>query len=387
MEPVPGGEKLTQEKSKTPDDALVSAVRAVMAERPSAGGSEGFSPTQLHENPAKVSFFPWELASLPQKEWLIDSFLGKSDIAVLTGERNVGKSFIAIWLAAKLVSGKALLDDRLAVPSRCRVAYACGEKWTGIRNRIMAALKSVGAEDTKDLLVLKVVPQLFASNLGYTRAAFSREVKRVMKGGVDLLIIDTMSTATIGMEENAAEQMNLMLFNVRQIQDELGCGVLLLHHPPKGAKTGTRGSGALEGTADTIVRVERSGADRTRIRLVCEKQGDADYFEPVNLQLKRDSDLNSLVIEPAVVGPIAAEESTAGFDEHQVVKLLRNRGEAIAMRDLVRELNLTSAAVRMAVKRYNNQSADGKIVRSSAPGSKRERLLKFEFNANANANY
>ena len=57
--------------------------------------------------------------------------------------------------------------------------------------------------------------------------------------------------------------MGAFVANVAQLQEVTGAHVLLIHHVPQDGNVRLRGHGALLGSLDTVVAIEKSGAIRT----------------------------------------------------------------------------------------------------------------------------
>ena len=62
----------------------------------------------------KYQFFSIDqLARLPKPEWLIDGIIGKGQLAILTGDPGVGKTFLGLDMALSVASGKAWQDRKV----------------------------------------------------------------------------------------------------------------------------------------------------------------------------------------------------------------------------------------------------------------------------------
>ena len=88
--------------------------------------------------------------------------------------------------------------------------------------------------------------------------------------------------------------MGLWVDGAFQLQKEFGATVLALHHLTKHTSE-LRGSSALKGAADAIVRLRRNAAGI--ITVECEKQKDAEAFETFTLATRMVPEAGSLVLE------------------------------------------------------------------------------------------
>jgi RecA-family ATPase len=76
--------------------------------------------------------------------------------------------------------------------------------------------------------------------------------------GARVIVLDTLSGALIGIDENAAQQMTLPAAHLRALADT-GLTVLAIHHPPKNDTNGSRGSSVLPNKCDRVYAVARDG--------------------------------------------------------------------------------------------------------------------------------
>jgi hypothetical protein len=95
-----------------------------------------------------------------------------------------------------------------------------------------------------------------------------------------LVVLDTLSTMTVGLDENDTAQMGEFMAACREISNELSSTLLVIHHPTKADPSNYRGSYQLEGNVDTMIHVcKQPGVGPTLdIKLSCKKQKDEDRF-------------------------------------------------------------------------------------------------------------
>src|SRR5262249_452256 len=115
-----------------------------------------------------------------------------------------------------------------------------------------------------------------------------------------LIVIDTVSRALAGGDENASRDMGLFLGNVELLQ-ATGAHVLLLHHIPAHGEQRPRGHGSLLGACDTTFRIDQSGSVRI---ISIDKSNDAAEggripFTFKSIELHRDG--NIVTVAPVVV--------------------------------------------------------------------------------------
>jgi hypothetical protein len=145
-----------------------------------------------------------------------------------------------------------------------------------------------------------LVPQLFDAGDGIGR--FVSEWQADQAAGnveaLDLLVIDTLHSASVGSDENSAQDMGKVLQAVKNAQRALGCAVILIHHSNK-AGTGERGSSALRGAMDAMIEIEPSA---NKFVMRCSKLKDAEQWKQQTFDLVAVEDCESVRVwwdEPA----------------------------------------------------------------------------------------
>ncbi|MEK7994095.1 MAG: AAA family ATPase [Planctomycetota bacterium] len=232
--------------------------------------------------------FAWaeDLAKLPPPEWLVDGILPSQGFVALCSEPGVGKTFLAIDWALSIASGVEWCGRKV---TQGPVVYVIAEGGAGIGQRFEAWKVAKGAFPDKSALAVTEPIQLHAMGESTSLIRLIREMKIEPR----LVVFDTLAKCFAGGEENSAKDMGLWVDGAFQLQKEFGATVLALHHLTK--HTGeVRGSGALKGAADAVVRLKRNAAGI--ITVECEKQKDAGPFEPFTLETKVVPAAGSLVL-------------------------------------------------------------------------------------------
>ena len=194
------------------------------------------------------------LLEMPSKEWLLEKIFGVKDVGMIYSAPGCGKTFVVIDMIIMLCTGN-LWAGRFNVQRCLNVTYCAGEGVGGLPSRFKAAAKYYGITSLHNFTFYPIPPQLFDDGAEATIKQFCKEwqARQLEKAAdaLDVLIIDTLHTATVGADENSAQQMGKALHACRWIANELGCAVILVHHTNK---TGgmERGSSALRGAMDTV---------------------------------------------------------------------------------------------------------------------------------------
>jgi predicted ATP-dependent serine protease len=110
----------------------------------------------------------------------------------------------------------------------------------------------------------------------------------------DIVVLDTQSRILVMEQENDNAEANYYMGLLRQLANETGCAIVLVHHPTKGDRKGVytgRGASAIAGAVDVVVNLEmldeeviQLKVDKNRVvgdyqKLLVRKAGE-DRFEP-----------------------------------------------------------------------------------------------------------
>ena len=81
-------------------------------------------------------------------------------------------------------------------------------------------------------------------------------------GSGDVVVLDTLSRATPGSDENDSKAMGQIVAASKVLQECIGGLVLLIHHTGKDASKGMRGHSSLHAALDCAIEVRRNGDHR-----------------------------------------------------------------------------------------------------------------------------
>lgn len=270
-----------------------------------------------------------DLHTLPPVRWIVPGEIPEASLVVVYGESGAGKSFVTIDYALKIA------QDRI-------VAYVPTEGEAGYRKRVAAWCKHHKKGEGSLFFVIGQI------NL-YDRKAFLPLLDELRTLRPALVVIDTLAAASVGADENSARDMNFILRSCRDIIAECGATVLLVHHVGK-AGTTERGSGALRGNADVMIRV--SPADDV-IHLECSKTKDEAPFEPRFLSLVPvaldESEQSMVVISSRQL--IKSDQDALTPNQRKLLEVMAlavNR-DGIPMRELADITNLSLGSVQRAL--------------------------------------
>jgi hypothetical protein len=275
--------------------------------------------------PRKASRFlpvPWEsFANGPQPEWVIKDVIPRADLIVIYGAPAAGKSFAALDMAMCIARGVPWRGKRV---KQGRVVYIAAEGAGGFRKRLRAYRLHHDLKGPLPFLVIQAAPNLM---LKEDALELARSI--LAAGGADFIVIDTLAQVTPGANENAGEDMGVLLAHCKGISVACrGAPVALIHHAGKDAAKGARGHSSILAAADTMLRVERRAAGRL-IEVEKQKDGEDGISFAFDLEIVRigeDDDrdpITSCVVRELQALPaqqVRAARRKLGTNEQVIVK-------------------------------------------------------------------
>ncbi len=207
---------------------------------------------------------PGELDRLPPVRWLIEGILPQDTLAVLFAEPGAGKTFVAIDWAASLSVDRPDWQE-FALRPDTRVLYILAEGAGGLKGRRDAWQGHHGLTmgDNLTFLVRSVDFMSLAGWKDEDESDYDQLVSIVEELQPNLIIVDTMSRAIPGVDENDQAAMS-MLFHKADALREAGdhATVLFLHHTNRGGKY--RGSSVIHGQVDTMLEIDEESVLRVK---------------------------------------------------------------------------------------------------------------------------
>jgi hypothetical protein len=159
------------------------------------------------------------------------------------------------------------------------VLYVLAEGGRGFPRRIAAWQQRYGVgDDELDLsCIVEPVNLHNAEDISHILRAAD-----LLREPPKLVVFDTLARSMVGGDENSAQDIGLVIDRGGRIVRELGASVHFVHHAKKDSDV-ERGSTALRGAVDTLCLVRED--DESGRVLSCEKQKDADPFDPMTFYL------------------------------------------------------------------------------------------------------
>lgn len=170
------------------------------------------------------------------------------------GDGNTFKTFTVLALANSVAAGRDF-TAQLSVPRKQPVLYLCGEsRRYGLGGDIEAWCQLHGVDiDTLDLYGLDDVVQLADERRMAELTAY------VVEHGIKLVVVDTQSKATRGLNENDATDMGTALGNLAALTREADAAAIVIHHTARHTQHGRGSSVWYDDTDTTVVQTPTGG--------------------------------------------------------------------------------------------------------------------------------
>jgi len=206
------------------------------------------------------------------------------------------------------------------------VVYVAAEGGHGINNRVVAFSRQHDIEGGIPFAAVPCGVDLLNPDadtgplIGLIKVAAER-----FGMPVKLVVIDTLSRAMAGGNENAPDDMGAYVRNVDRIREVTEAHVMSIHHSGKDAAKGARGHSLLRAATDTEIEVSRDSVTKVvtaRVMKQKELPTEGEFaFNLENVELGQDEDgdpVTSCVVtecdaEPAPIGPKLTGKALMGL--------------------------------------------------------------------------
>ena len=284
----------------------------------------------------------------------VEGMLIEDTLSLWFGDSNVGKTFVVFDLACHVALGRDWFGRDVEAGG---VVYIAAEGAGSLRKRRKAWQTRYQETDVN----LAVIP----SAIDF-RSAGSDDVDRViaacqiaahrMGTPIKLVIVDTLSRAIAGGNENAPEDMTAFVQAVDRVRAEVGTHVASIHHSGKDTAKGARGHSSLRAAVDSEFEVLKLSDEVGIIKTA--KQRDIEMSDNLGFKLevvavgsdRRGREITSCVVVPVEVGP---REAKLNDRQRSIVTILANLMNADGRVPMKKPIQVDGVVVwaRDAVKR------------------------------------
>lgn len=266
--------------------------------------------------------------------YLIKGWLGRGQMSVVYGPSNVGKSFFCLDMALCV---SASVDWQGSKVRGGPVLYLATEGGNAFQSRCVALRKQYGITDAPLAVRPSPVDLLRPEADLASLIELCRSIEADMGEPLAMIVIDTLSRAMAGGDENGATDMTSFIANADALRDVTGAHIMIVHHSGKDTAKGARGHSSLRAATDT--EIELGIEDKLRTATAT-KQRDLEPQEPFVFTLKvhdlgKDEDgdeVTTCTIEQADPDDVAdmQQKRPSGANQKVVVSAFKQlRGEGI----------------------------------------------------------
>jgi putative DNA primase/helicase len=217
-------------------------------------GGGTFPPAQPGHGLVASNFKDFIALELPEQEMLLSPWITNQTLAMLYGQRGFGKTQVALTIALTIAEGGTMFGRWVAEKPRC-VLYLDGEMAAvELQERLRAFTAASGGIISHPENLIIITPDLQDGPMPDISSRHGQAMVEAHLNGVDLLIIDNLSTLCQGGEENSSESWKTMDVWLRSLKSK-GISVLIIHHAGKGGQQ--RGTSKKEDALNTVVALKK----------------------------------------------------------------------------------------------------------------------------------
>ncbi|MBT5469802.1 MAG: AAA family ATPase [Nitrospina sp.] len=169
-------------------------------------------------------------------DYLIEELIEMDTIGAFIGSSSIGKSFMAINMAASVATGTMFAQKSV---KQGKVLYLAGEGLNGVTRRFSGWMQHSGIPIPKGSIHVSN-KTIYMNEEG--ASTLLAEIAG-MEQDINLVVIDTLARHMTG-EENSNRDMSAFIAEVDKIREEHGCVVLIVHHTGHSSDKSNRARGA-----------------------------------------------------------------------------------------------------------------------------------------------
>ena len=209
--------------------------------------------------PLSVAFADELPEAFTPPDELVEGVLTAGDGSVLYGDSNSGKTFFVIDMAAAVARGARWMG-RNTEPGL--VVYLAAESPASVRGRLQAYQRHHGVRVPNFAIVQSPIDLFDGDADTEAVIAVVRQLERQRGQKVRLIVGDTLARLSAGANENAGQDMGLVVRRFDRIRSACNAHFLLIHHSGKAAANGARGWSGIRAAVDTEIEVTDSPSGR-----------------------------------------------------------------------------------------------------------------------------
>lgn len=217
------------------------------------------------------------------RPYLAKRLLLESQVSLLVGPPNIGKSSVVTALAASISAGRTLGKTQV---KRAAVLYIAAEDPNGIAERAYGFFQNHAA-DIADFEIygwpvdLSDDDKMAEFTDAAAQFALDRDAERL------LIVFDTLNLCIGDSDENSSRDMGRVVGNAQRLARKTRAHVMIIHHTSLADNGRPRGSTAMHGNIDTmlVLRKVEGQEDETLVLLNQVKQRNVRKGKPLLFEI------------------------------------------------------------------------------------------------------
>jgi putative DNA primase/helicase len=255
-------------------------------------------PTSIDSPPRlqKLTLGEFFKLDIKPRGMVLDPIIPEKGLAMIYASRGTGKTFFALGIAYACATGGKFL--KWTAPKARRVLLIDGEMpAAALQERLAQIVKSEETEPDDKMLEILCGDLLEERGIGNLADPKVQTELDPLLDGVELLILDNLSSLTVVVRDNDAESWGPIQSWLLQLRRR-GISVLIIHHAGKGGEQ--RGTSRREDVLDTSIGLRRpadylsnEGA-RFEVHLEKARGVHGDAAKPFEVKLTTEPDGNTV---------------------------------------------------------------------------------------------
>jgi hypothetical protein len=193
------------------------------------------------------------LLEIKPREMVLDPILPQKGLAMLYASRGTGKTHLALGIGYAVAAGTKFL--KWNAPKARRVLLVDGEMPAAtLRERLASIVAGNAAEAAPDMFKILAGDLIEDGGVGNLASPTVQTELEPWLEGIDLLILDNLSSLTAVIRDNDADSWNPIQAWLLRLRRR-GISVIIVHHAGKGGEQ--RGTSRREDVLDTSISLRR----------------------------------------------------------------------------------------------------------------------------------
>ena len=196
--------------------------------------------------------------SSPPEPIIDNGILLDGTILIIVGPAKSKKTFLTQNLALSIAMGNDFSGFKITKPKKVAYFLAEGGYYSN-RERLIKMAENISPDNTDNFLI--DYPSYILLN---HQESYEEIYSLIKESGAEVVVFDPLIRFHDA-EENSANGISEVFSRIRQLIDELGISVILVHHTGKVETRGGRGSSAITGEYDSCLTIHKEQDDCIRL--------------------------------------------------------------------------------------------------------------------------